>query len=102
MSTATYSGVRPFMSQALGLAPLSSRNIAMSKLLVVERIDQRSDAIRIGLVDVGARLDDGDGAAVAAGAGGVQQRGEAAGLAELRARLGGHLARPVVELGAHV
>ena len=32
MSIAQYSGVRPFMSQAPGLAPLSSRNIAMSKL----------------------------------------------------------------------
>ncbi len=35
----------------------------MSKLLVVERVDERSDPVGIRLIDVGTGLDDGDSAA---------------------------------------
>ena len=57
-STAAQSGVRPHQSARFGSAPCSSSSFATANCPLVSAITQRRDAVRIGRVDVGARLDE--------------------------------------------
>ncbi len=64
---------------------------------VENRLQQRTDTLRIGEVRVRSRLDQQLPALQAAAAGSVQQGSKPARRPSLHARLGGDLARPVVD-----